>query len=144
MSALSITANNVARGTDAQTATYTAGGTLTAGMLVYLDTTDRDSSGNPKAKAADADAGTDLAATIAGVALNAAVSGQPVTIQYAGSYTHGGTSVLALVYILGGGTAGDINPSADLTTNWRCSVWGVATSTTVIKIGIINSGAIKA
>lgn len=144
MAALTITAANVARGSDAQTATTTAGGTLTAGMLLYLDTTDRDSAGNPKAKAADADAGSDLVATVAGVALHAAVSGQPVTYQYAGSYTHGGTSVLALVYVLGGTAAGDINPSADLTTNWRCSVWGVATSTTVIKIGILNSNAIKA
>ena len=118
--------------------------TITAGQLLYKDTASLDASGNPKLRLVDVDAGTALAATIAGVSLHAALADQPITYQTAGSYTHGGASTLALVYIAGATAAGDINPASDLTTNWRCSVWGVATSTTVIQIGIINSGAIKA
>jgi hypothetical protein len=37
-------------------------------------------------------------------------------------------------------TAGGIAPSADLTTGWRTSLLGIAISTTILDMYIINSG----
>lgn len=132
MAAISITAANVVAGSNAQTSTGTAGATITAGQLLYEDTGDAN-----KLKLADCNLSS-LAAAIKGVALHAAASGQPITYQNAGSITIGGTVVAGTIYVAGA-TAGEINPAADLTTGWRTSILGVATSASVIAIKIHNS-----
>jgi hypothetical protein len=73
-----------------------------------------------------------------GVALHAASAGQPITYQNTGSLTIGGTVVAGTIYVAGA-TAGAINPASDLTTGWRTSIIGVATSASVIRLNIFNS-----
>jgi hypothetical protein len=70
--------------------------------------------------------------------LHAAASGQPIRYQTSGTITVGGTMTAGKIYVASA-TAGGIAPSADLTTNWRTSIIGVATSTTVLTLGINNS-----
>lgn len=133
MAAITITAANVVpSGTSYGTETGTAGATITAGQALYKDTGDSN-----KLKLADANSSS-LTATVAGIALHAASSGQPITYQNSGSITIGGTVVAGTIYVAGA-TAGEINPSSDLTTGWRTSIIGVATSASVIAIKIHNS-----
>ena len=73
MAAISITAANVLKSSTGQVSVGTAGATITAGQSVYIDTSDSN-----KIKLADAN-GTAPANTFAGIALNAASSGQPVS-----------------------------------------------------------------
>ena len=73
MAAISITAANVLKSSTGQVSVGTSGATITAGQSVYIDTSDSN-----KIKLADAN-GTAPANTFAGIALNAASSGQPVS-----------------------------------------------------------------
>jgi hypothetical protein len=72
MADISITAASVVPSTNAVKRTGTAGATITAGQLVYKDASDSN-----KIKLADNDASA--AATVVGIALNGASSGQPIT-----------------------------------------------------------------
>jgi hypothetical protein len=133
MAAITITAANVApSGTSYNTETGTAGASITAGQPLYKDTGDAN-----KLKLADANASS-LTATVAGIALHAAASGQPITYQNSGSISIGATVVAGTIYVAGA-TAGEINPASDLTTGWRTSILGVATSSSVIRLNIFNS-----
>lgn len=129
---VTITATDVLAGTDATFATGTAGGTITAGQPVYIDTSDSN-----KIKAADANA-SDLASTVAGISLHAATSGQPIKYQTGGNITLSAVLTLAKVFVLSA-NAGGIAPVADLTTGWRTSILGVALSTSSLKLAITNS-----
>jgi hypothetical protein len=132
MADLTITPANVKPEATTITKHGTAGATLTAGQSVYIDPTD----GTIKPARANAP-GT---ATIAGVALNGASSGQPIAFVVGGEYTPGATVVVGTVYVLSAGVAGGIAPYDDLTTGNRVSILGVATAANKIKINIINSG----
>lgn len=102
----------------------TAGASLTAGQLLYLD------AATQTFKLADADASAATAQVI-GMALHAAASGQPIAVLTADdNLTVGATlSMSAPVYVLSA-TAGGIAPVADLTTGWRPAPVLVAISTT--------------
>lgn len=134
MSDVTVTAGSVLVSTNAQTTTYNAGATITAGQLVYVA-----SDGDVEPAQANA-ASTDA---IAGVALNGAAAGQPVKVQFAGRYTVGGTVAVG-VYVLSAAAAGGIAPEADLTTGNYLSVFGSAISTSVIEINIHNTGVTHA
>lgn len=134
MADLTITAANVAKGTNATIAYGTAGAAITAGQTLYIDTANSN-----VLKLGDANASA-LTATIAGVALHAAASGQPITYQTAGSITIGATVAVGTPYVASA-TAGGIAPAADLATGWRTTVLGVATTTAAIELSINNSGA---
>lgn len=136
MAALTITAGSVVPGTGATIENSTAGATITAGQLVYLDTT------TSTMKLADANGAAALR-SVYGIALNGASSGQPVSVLTKGNITIGATVVTGTIYVSGATSPGDINPAADLTTGWYTSVIGVATSTTVIAVQIQNSGAVN-
>jgi hypothetical protein len=129
---LTITAANVAKGTGASTASGIAGVTITAGQSVYLD------SATSTIKLADADSSATTAATV-GIALHGSLAGQPITYQVSGQITVGGTMTAGKLYVVSA-TAGGIAPSADLTTGWRTSLLGIAISTTILDMYIINSG----
>lgn len=73
MAAISITASSVLKSATGSVSVGVAGASITAGQAVYIDTSD-----NSKIKLADAN-GTAPANTFAGIALNAASSGQPVS-----------------------------------------------------------------
>lgn len=137
MAELSITAGSVIPGPDADFYRGIAGSTITAGMCCYLDEIDN------KLKIADANVSLESAA-VKGIALHAASPGQPLRVQTAGGITIGATVVLATIYILGAGGTGGLAPAADLASGWYTSVVGVATSASVLQLGIFNSGALKA
>lgn len=128
---LSITAANVAKSTNAQTASGTAGETITAGQPVYLDTT---VTPNVLKKA---DANDSLKYNAVGIALHASLASQPLTYQTGGDITIGATTAVGTIYMVSP-TAGGIMPSADNASgNYSC-VLGIAISTTVIRLNIFT------
>lgn len=137
MAEISITPGNVVAGTDADFYDGIAGGTVTAGVVCYLDDTDN------SLKSADANVSV-TEAEVKGIALHGASAGQPLRVQVSGELTIGGTVVLATIYILGAGGSGGIAPSVDLASGWYTSVLGVASSATKLRLGILNSRALKA
>lgn len=136
MADLTITAANVAKGTNAAVvSSYLAGASITAGQSVYLD------SATNTIKLADADALASSAAV--GVALNAASSGQPITYQRSGNITIGATVAVGVAYYVST-TAGGICLESDLTTGDFPHFLGFATSTTVIALDPKACGVAKA
>jgi len=106
MADLTLTATSVVRVSGA-TEQGTSGATLTAGMGVYKDPSDA------LFKIADCTTST-TTATLYGIALNGASTGQPVLVQKSGTVTIGATIVVGGTYVLS--TAGKFCPIADLTT----------------------------
>lgn len=133
MADLSITVANVAAGSGAVVVAGTAGATITAGQVVYLDTTAN------TFKLADCNSATAAVRSPYGIALHGSLSGQPLSVQRSGSLTLGATMTAGVVYYLSG-TPGGVRPVADNTTGDYPSVLGIATSTTVLKMGILESG----
>ena len=130
---LVVTAANVVPAADAIKVEKTAGATITAGQLLYVDTND-----NGKVKLAQSD-GTALEATVYGIALNGASNGQPIIVQTGGSINPGATVVVGRNYVLST-VAGSIAASADpVSTNYVTYI-GVGTSSSNIKLGILVSG----
>lgn len=114
----------------------TAGATITAGQVLYVDTADSN-----KLKLAQAD-GTALQATVAGIALHGAASGQPIRYQATGTINVGATLTVGQVYVVSA-TAGSIAPYSDLTSSDYVSVLGVATTAAILSMQIQNSGVEK-
>lgn len=132
MTDISITAGNVVQGSGAVTEAGTAGETITAGQLVYLDSTG-------KYLKADADSATPAVRKPRGVALNGASLNQPLVIQKSGDITIGGTLTAGLAYYLSK-TPGGLCPVADIASGGYSCVVGLAKSTTVLGINIQDSG----
>jgi len=112
----------------------TLGATVTAGQIVYLNSTTYSL------------ALSDTAAHAAwsGVALNGGASGQPVQIQTTGTYTAGGTVSIGKIYVVSA-TAGGVRPVDDIAGGEFISVFGIGTSATVIQmIDVRNSGVAAA
>lgn len=132
---LSVTAASVVPGARAQKEIGTAGATITAGQLLYYDST----AGTYKLADANASATT---ANVVGIAATGASSGQPIVVITADDdLTVGATlSMTAPVYCCSG-TAGGIAPSADLTTGWYPGVVLVAKSTTKAVFKIVKGTA---
>lgn len=132
MADLTITAANVVKGTGASVRSGTSGATITAGQVVYEDST------TATFKLADADGAAALRSPV-GIALNGASSGQPIDILTGGLITIGATMTAGLAYYLSK-TAGGICPVADIASGGYATVLGIATSTTVLKVNITESG----
>lgn len=135
MADLIITAASVLSGSGAKIRYGTAGASLTAGQVLYYDTA------TSTYKLADNDSATEAVRSPVGIALHAAGSGQPITVQTAGPITIGATVAVGVVYCLSS-TAGGIAPSADIATGDYNSILGIATSTTVINLNIQEAGAV--
>lgn len=134
MADISYTTTNVVPGADAVLEVVTAGGTLTSGMPVY-----RDATAANKVKACQAD--TLAKSTCYGIVLSAvAALNQPVVIARSGSVTFGSGLTVGTTYCVSDANAGGIAPEADLTTGDYKTILGVATSTSVLKLQILNSG----
>lgn len=121
MADITVTAANVIYSSGA-TATGTAGATVTAGQVVYLDAT------TSTLKLAQAD-GTAAEVAAVGIALHAALSGQP--LKYAvdeSTINIGGTTSKATTYCVSA-AAGGVAPQADLTSGQRICTIGYATAT---------------
>lgn len=133
MAALTITAANVAKGSNAKTSTGIAGATITAGQVVYLD------AATGKYLLTDADSATVAARSVTGVALHGSLNNQPLTIQTGGDITIGATVAPGVGYY-SSATAGGIAPVADNTTGVYPTFLGFGTSTTVIKLDPVAAG----
>ena len=132
---VAITAASVLPGSGAVIVNGTAGETLTAGMGVYLKT-------DGKYWKSQAD-GTAAEATVAGVVLNGASAGQPVSVQTGGTVTIGGTVVVGTVYTVSA-TAGGICPITDLVSTNYLSVLGAAPTAGTITLKPWATGIVKA
>lgn len=132
MADLTVTPASVIPATDATKEFGTAGATITAGQVVYLD------SATTTYKLADADGATALRSP-RGIALHGASSGQPLQILTKGSVTIGATMTAGLAYYLSK-TAGGICPVADIASGGYATVLGISTSTTVLKVNMTESG----
>lgn len=137
MADLTITAASVAAGSGAKKTTGTAGASVTAGQVVYLDST------TSTYKLADNDSATAAVRSPAGIALHAAASGQPLTVLTSGPITIGATTAIGVVYCLSS-TAGGICPSADIATGDYNTIVGIGTSTSVIDVKFHEAGAAMA
>lgn len=135
---ISITAASVVPGSNAKLITKTAGATITAGQVVYEDTSDSN-----KVKLADTDSATALARVVLGIAATSASAGQPVVIiREDDDLTLGGTVAIGDLLILSG-TAGGIAPSADAASGDYVTFLGVAKTTAKINFKPVHSGAAK-
>lgn len=132
MADLTITAANVVASANAVRESGTAGATITAGQLVYLDTTDM------RYKLADNNGAAALRVPN-GVALNGAANNQPLVIQKAGDITIGATMTAGVAYYLSD-TPGGICPVADLASGEYPCIIGIAKSASLMEVGIHPSG----
>ena len=133
MADISITATSVIAGGGAKTVEGVAGASITAGQVVYLDTT------TGTYKLADNDSATAAVRSPDGIALNGAASGQPIEVLTRGRVTIGATLTAGVAYYLSG-TPGGICPVADLSTGDYPTIIGIAVSTTVLDVLIHESG----
>ena len=132
MADISITPANVVPGSDAVRESGTAGATITAGQLVYLDTSDM------KFKLADSNGAAALRVPN-GIALHGASNGQPLVIQKGGDITIGGTMTAGIPYVLSD-TPGGLCPLPDIGTGEYSCIIGIAKSTSVLAVNIQPSG----
>jgi len=131
MADISVTATSVVPYANEQTAVGVAGETITAGQVVYLNST--------TGKLMKADADTAAESVCKGIALNGGALNQPIKYQYGGEITIGATVAVGTVYVVSA-TAGGIAPLADLTSGDYVSILGVASTAARIKLNIFNSG----
>ena len=133
MADLTLTAASVLAGSNATTRLGTAGATITAGQVVYFDDTTN------TFKLADTDSATAAVRSPAGFALNGASAGQPLMVQTGGDITLGAVLTAGVAYYLSG-TAGGICPVADVTSGDYPVILGMAKSTSVLAIKIVEAG----
>lgn len=133
MSDISVTATSVFAGSDATVENGTLGATVTAGQVLYK------AAATGTWKLADCNDASAEVRTPTGIALNGGASGQPVRVLRSGSLTLNPVLTAGVAYYLSG-TAGGIRPVADNTTGDYPSLIGIATSTTVLKVGFSYSG----
>lgn len=132
---ITVTAASVVKGANGLTKLGTAGATITAGQVLYLDST------TGTLKLADNNLSA-AAATPVGIALNGGASGQPIEYLYEDDdFTPGATLTQGLLYVLSG-TAGGIAPSADLTSGMYPSLLFIAKSAAKGVMKLVRGGAV--
>jgi len=135
MADISITAANVIPSVNAETVRKNAAETITAGQVVYLNTSGLVAKADANLSAA--------AATVYGIAANGGGSGQLITVvKKDPALVIGATVAIGDILILSA-TAGGIAPAADLATGHYATVLGVAISTTAINLAPVAAGAAK-
>lgn len=133
MADLTITSASVLAGSGARRVIGTAGVSVTAGQVVYLD------SATATYKLADNNSATAEVRAPAGIALHAAASGQPLAVHTSGPITIGAALTAGVAYYLSD-TPGGICPVADLASGEYPTILGIATSTTVLNVAIQSAG----
>jgi hypothetical protein len=133
MADLTNTAAIVVADANSTTESGVLGATVTAGQVVYKDTSDN------RWKLADNNGASALIRTPQGIALNGGAAGQPVRVLRGGSITIGATMTAGVAFYLSD-TPGGICPVADLAVGEYPSVIGIATSTTVLLVNFTPSG----
>lgn len=133
MADLSITVANVLAQAGAITDVGTLGATVTAGQVLYKDTSDG------SLKLADNNSATAAARSPCGIALNGGASGQPCKYLKEGDLAVGSILTAGVAYYLSD-TAGGICPVADLASGEYPTVIGIARSASVLRVKFIESG----
>lgn len=133
MADLSVTAANVLAASGTPKGRGIAGGTITAGQPLYIDSSDSNS-----LKPCDADASAAAAAAV-GISLHAALDGQPIEYQQSGDINVGATLVVGKPYVVSD-TAGGIMPVDDLETGDYVTLLGIASTASNLKLAIQVSG----
>ena len=137
MADITVTATSVVKGSGAIiNKERVAGETITAGMPVYLKSSDN------KWWKSQSD-GTAAEADAQGIALHAASADQPLAVQTGGSITIGAT-ILAGVFYYVSNTAGGICPVADLGTADYVTVIGYGTTTALMTVQPLATGVVLA
>lgn len=131
MADISITASAVVPSSAAVIKYTTAGATLTAGQLVYLDAADLDANGIGKSKLSDANGAAALR-VVDGITVAGASAGQPVAIVTYDTALVVGSGLTANNILILSDTPGGIAPSADLGAGEYLSVIGVVKTATTI------------
>lgn len=112
----------------------TAGSAIALGDFVY-----RDSADSYKLKPADTTSAAKAA--VAGIALNAAASGEPVRIQTAGRITLGASLSVGMVYVLSGTSgAGNMCPVTDLDNTEYLTLLGACSASATLDLKLWASG----
>lgn len=141
MADLVLTPSAILAGAGAKVTSGTAGATIIAGQVVYLDSTT-----TGKWHHADSDAATAAArgqGANVGIALNGASNGQPIDVLTEGPITLGAVLTAGTAYYLSP-TPGGICPLADLLTGDYVTLLGLATSTSVLQVAVQYSGVATA
>ncbi|GCA51786.1 hypothetical protein KGO5_04243 [Sinorhizobium sp. KGO-5] len=133
MADLTITPSDVVVSSNAVIEHGTAGTTVTAGQMVYKNTT------TGKYELADNNSATAAVRQPRGIALNGAANGQPLAIQKSGDITLGSVLTAGTAYYLSD-TAGGICPLADLATGEYYVLLGLAKSATVLSLDVQYPG----
>ncbi len=133
MADLTITAASVIAGADSRVQNGTAGATITAGQVVYLDAADQ------RFKLADSDGAAGLRAPV-GIALNGAANGQPLAVLRSGDITIGATLSPGVTYYLSD-EPGALCPFADLATGDYPIVIGLAKTPAILTVAIAAATA---
>lgn len=138
MADISITAANVLKSSTGIPALGIAGATITAGQAVYIDTSDSN-----KIKLADAD-GTAPANTFAGIALNSATAGQPISYctSDTGGFTIGATLAIGDTIWLSPNPGGLTRTFADFGSTDKITVVGSMVTTTTMNLTTIVGGTV--
>lgn len=112
----------------------TLGGTVTAGMPVRRQT---DGTWIASTNASAAGSQVD------GIALSGGATGQPFTYQLpSGNVNLGATLSVGKIYVLS--AAGAISPVDDVATSDYMTIICIATTASLCKLGVVNSGGIQA
>lgn len=126
MSDVAVTAANVLKGAGGISKDFVAGAAITAGMSVYLKTTDQ------RWYPAKADV---LATSLCqGVSLHPAAIGQPLQVQTSGPYTCGATVLVGVFYYVSAANAGGFCPVADLASGNFPTLLGFGLTTTTVQL----------
>lgn len=112
------------------------GGTLAAGVPVYLDSTDNEH------KAADANASVTTARAV-GITMTPGVDAGHGLIAKGGSIILVGTTMVVGTNYYVGPTAGEIIPEGDLTTGDIVTRLGTASTATQLDLSIVSTGITK-
>jgi len=131
MTDLVITAASVIPGTNAVLDSGVAGEAIAAGKAVFYN------AATARWMLSDNN-GTGTRA-VNGIALNAAAVNQPVSVQKGGDVTIGATLTVGTDYWLSG-TPGGICPRADVATGMDPILIGIAKTTTLLSLSLIDVG----
>lgn len=127
-----VTAAEVLPLSDTQSIDGTFGATITAGQVVYKNSSDGEW------YLADTDASVTAAAAV-GIALCGGGNGQPGKIAIGGTIDPGFTVTVGQIYVLSG-TAGAIQLDSDLAQNDWVTLIGVGLTASTLKLNIYASG----
>jgi len=144
MADISITASAVVPSSAAVIKYTTAGATLTAGQLIYLDVADLDANGIGKAKLSDANGAAALR-VVDGMCIGGASAGQPIAyVTYDTALVIAASGLTANTILILSDTPGGVAPSTDLSSGEYLSVIAVVKSATTIFFrapGLVSSAA---